>query len=114
MALQRYHAALEARDLDTVSSMLADDCVYVSAGLDAVSGKAQILASLAQYFEDHPDHQAWDEEVWAVDGWRAASRWGLRAANKRTGTAIHRSGLESITFDEEGMIRRIDVEDRSV
>ncbi|MFO1034342.1 MAG: nuclear transport factor 2 family protein [Hyphomicrobiales bacterium] len=110
-ALQRYHAALEARDLASVAAMLAEDVVYESVGLGLVQGKANLLGSLASYFRDHPDHHAWDTDVKAEGPLEALALWGLDATDPKTGDPIERHGSERVSFTASGLISRILVED---
>jgi uncharacterized protein (TIGR02246 family) len=110
-ALQRYHEAIDAHDMDAVAEMFAPDSNYVSEGLGAVEGRGNILAAMRAYFTGHPDHQSWDDEVKQTGAFSARSIWKLKATNKTTGAVVRRQGTEDITFDGTGKILRVEVQD---
>lgn len=110
-ALVGYHAALDAHDVDGVADWLAEDAHYVSAGLGDVKGRTAILAAMRSYFAASPDHQAFDDVVRTVSARVAQSEWRLRATNKVTGAVTERRGLETVTFNGDGKIVLISVED---
>ena len=110
-ALVAYHAALERRDFAYVNAALAENAVYESKGLGAVSGKAAILSALQTYFTHHPDHKAWDTNVVEEAPRMAKSHWQLQATEHITGKKITRSGTERVTFDAKGRIVSVAVED---
>lgn len=110
-ALARYHAVLDRRDLAGVAGMLAQDARYVSVGLGDVSGRDAIMAALEQYFATSPDHQAFDDEIRTLGPRTAQSLWRLTATNRQTGTVVERRGREVVTFDDDGLITVIAVED---
>jgi hypothetical protein len=109
--LRRYHAALEARDLATVATILSERCRYQSKGIGTVTGRAQIVGAIAAYLAAHPDHQAVDDEVVSEGSSLVHSRWRLWATNAETGVIVQRSGRETLSIGSDGLIRRIDVED---
>jgi ketosteroid isomerase-like protein len=111
VALEAYHAAIEARDLKRIASMFVENAVYQSKGLGPVNGRDAILAAMEDYFKSHPDHQAWDTSVNAKSNYIAYCEWKLRATNRETKTTIFRHGTEHIFFDAEGQIVAVDVED---
>ncbi len=111
-ALTAYHAALDSHDLEGVAAWLDEGARYVSQGLGDVSGRAAILASMKAYFDSMPDHQAFDDVVRTVSARVAQSEWRLKATNKETGAVTERRGIETVTFNENGKIIAIMVEDR--
>jgi hypothetical protein len=112
-ALQRYHQAIDAHDIDAVESMLAETARYESAGLGVVEGRAEIVAAIRRYFDGHPDHQSWDDEVMPTGPSSARSLWRLKATNKVTGQVVMRHGTEDIEFDEAGKILQVIVRDET-
>jgi hypothetical protein len=112
-ALQRYHQAIDAHDIDVVESALALSARYESSGLGAVQGRAEIIAAMRRYFDGHPDHQSWDDEVQATGPLTARSLWKLKATNKVTGQVILRHGTEDIEFDADGKICSVIVRDET-
>jgi ketosteroid isomerase-like protein len=109
--LAAYHTALDARDFPRVASMLAPDARYVSVGLGDVVGRDAIMRAMRDYFERNPDHQSFDDELEQRDSHTAISHWRLRATNKVTGEVVMRTGVETVTFTDEGLIAMIDVRD---
>jgi ketosteroid isomerase-like protein len=110
-ALKAYHAAIEARDLKVIGSLLAQDAIYQSKGLGLVKGRDAILAVMENYFKDHPDHRAWDTSVKAKSSYISYCEWQLRTTNIETKTPVSRHGTEHIFFDVEGLIVAVEVED---
>ena len=53
-----------------------------------------------------------DESIVATGTHTARSDWRLRATSKATGAVYERQGRETITFNDEGRILRVEVEDR--
>jgi hypothetical protein len=112
-ALLRYHQAIDAHDIDAVESALALSARYESLGLGAVQGRAEIVAAMRRYFDGHPDHQSWDDEVMATGPRSARSLWKLKATNKLTGQVVLRHGTEDIEFDAHGNILSVIVKDET-
>jgi ketosteroid isomerase-like protein len=106
-----YHAALDLRDFSRVEAMLAPDARYVSVGLGDIIGCDAIMRAMRDYFDSHPDHQSFDDELDQSNNHTAISRWRLQATNKVTGEVVMRQGLETVTFTDEGLIALIDVRD---
>lgn len=111
LALEAYHDALNAHDVVRIRPLFADDAHYRSEGIGEVVGRAAILSALTAYFDLHPDHRAWDEDVRQLTPEKAWSRWRLTATNRLTGITIQRSGTETVTFDAEGHIVLIEAID---
>jgi hypothetical protein len=111
--LVRYHQAIDAHDIDAVAMMLAETARYESAGLGVVEGRAEIVGAMRRYFDGHPDHQSWDDEVQATGPLTARSLWKLKATNKVTGQVILRHGTEDIEFDADGKILSVIVRDET-
>jgi hypothetical protein len=112
-ALTRYHQAIDAHDIDAVESMLAETARYESGGLGVVEGRAAIVAAMNSYFDDHPDHQSWDDEVKPTGPSSVRSLWKLKATNKITGQVVMRHGTEDIEFDDAGKILQVIVRDET-
>ena len=69
----KYHAVLDAQDVDGVAACLAAEARYVSPAIGDVVGREAILASIRAYFAASPDHQAFDDEV-KTTGPRSAAK----------------------------------------
>ena len=110
--LHKYHAALNANDLEKVSAMFADDAVYVSPGLNGeIKGRAAIMQSMRSYFAEFADQISTDESVTLTAPFTVRSFWYLKATSNKTGNASERRGSEFVTFNEESLIIRVEVSD---
>jgi hypothetical protein len=109
--VHRYHAALNALDLEAVEAMFAADGEYHSPSIGALIGRPAVMAAMRSYFAEYPDQHAIDDVVEALDAARVRSQWRLTATEKTTGKAYVRSGAEVITFNPDGLIVRVEVED---
>ncbi len=111
--LMRYHAALNAYREAEVKPMFAEDAVYVSPGVSGrIAGRAAIMAAFSAYFSEHPDQHAEDERIEMLGPREARAHWRLEATTASTGRRVLRKGVETVRFDEAGLINRIDVEDQ--
>ncbi len=52
-----------------------------------------------------------DDEIVAMGDKTARSRWRLTATSRLSGRKLERRGIETITFDSEGLIARVEVSD---
>lgn len=109
--VSRYHAALNALDLDAVASMFSGSAEYHSPSVGAIIGRDQIMAAMRSYFAEFPDQVAVDDVVKAIAPRKVRSEWRLKATAKSTGLPYERQGAEVITLDADGLIARVDVED---
>ena len=109
--LQRFHAAVNAIDYPVLEAMLADDAVYLSGGTGDLQGRAPIMTAFRKYFETYPDQVAHDEKVEQLGDREARSFWSLTATHSGTGVPMSREGVETITFNAEGLITKVVVED---
>jgi uncharacterized protein (TIGR02246 family) len=111
--LRRYHAALQPYAADEVAGMFAEEAVYVSPGVNGrLEGRAAIMRAFDAYFAEHPDQQSVDEKVEVLGERSARARWRLTATSATTGQAVERRGVETVRFDEAGLILKVEVEDR--
>ncbi len=110
--LRAYHAALNAFDPAVVEAMFVEDAEYVSPGLNGVvRGRRAIMAGMAVYFAEYADQQSFDDEVVALSRNVVQSLWRLRATSSKTGKVLQRHGKDIVTFDEAGLIKRVEVFD---
>lgn len=111
--VERYHAALNHYDAATIAPMFAETAVYVSPGVNGrIMGRKAIIAAFTAYFAEHGDQQAVDESIEVLDPLRARTHWRLDATAASTGRRVQRRGVETVTFDETGLILRVEVEDQ--
>lgn len=111
--VERYHAALNTYDAATVAQMFAEGAVYVSPGVNGrLAGRDSIIAAFSAYFSEHPDQQAVDEKIEQLAPLVARSYWRLHATAASSGMPVARRGTETITFGDDGLILRVEVEDQ--
>ena len=113
--LKTYHAALNDFDLTTVKSMFAEDAVYVSPGLNGqIEGRDAIMKAMESYFAEFADQVSVDESVEQASEISATANWRLKATSSLTGKSSSRHGSETIIFNYDGLIQRVEVTDRVV
>ncbi len=78
----------------------------------AIEGRSAIIAAFTAYFAEYPDQHAADDSIVALGPRMARSEWWLTATARSTGKPIQRRGIETIEFDEQGRIKRVEIEDR--
>ena len=111
-ALKTYHAAIDVLDFAAIEACFAPDACYVSDGVgDAVVGRDAIMAAFRGYFACYGDQISKDEQVVALSQHSAWSRWRLEATHAVSGVRLVRSGEETVTFDVDGRIMRVEVKD---
>ncbi|KKZ87483.1 DUF4440 domain-containing protein [Rhizobium phaseoli] len=109
--IERFHAAINALDFPTIEGYFAEDATYVSNGVGSLAGRGEIMAAFRRYFDDYPDQTAENSRVETLTPLSGRAVWSLRATHSRTGQPLVREGEETITFNEEGRITRVDVTD---
>jgi ketosteroid isomerase-like protein len=107
-----FHNAINALDYPTIEDYFATDAVYISGGVGGrIDGRDQIMAAFRKYFDAYPDQIAADTRVDRVSDHAARSVWQLKAIDSRTGQPMVRNGEETLTFNADGKIVRVDVTD---
>lgn len=111
-ALKTYHAAIDVLDFAAIEACFAPDAAYVSDGVGApVVGRETIMAAFRVYFAIYGDQVSKDEEVVGLSARSAWSRWRLTATHAVSGVCLIRSGEETVHFDADGRIVRVEVRD---
>ncbi|MDR7223314.1 nuclear transport factor 2 family protein [Aminobacter aminovorans] len=111
-ALKTYHAAIDVLDFAAIEACFTPDAEYVSDGVGAISvGRDAILKAFRGYFACYGDQVSKDEQVAALSPRSAWSRWRLEATHAVSGARLVRSGEETVTFDADGRIMRVEVKD---
>lgn len=111
--LRRYHDALNRYDPKMMPLLFAETATYQSPGVGGLLiGRAAIIEAFNAYFAQYPDQHSEDQSVEAVGTHTARADWRLRATSKATGAVYERQGRETVTFNDEGRILRVEVEDR--
>ncbi|MBR0555684.1 nuclear transport factor 2 family protein [Ciceribacter sp. L1K23] len=108
-----YHAAINALDFAAIEAFFAEDAVYLSPGTGDTVGRDAVLSAFRQYFETYPDQRAWDDAIETTGPRSARAVWNIEATHATTGERLSRRGTETVDFDSEGRIVRIEVEDRN-
>lgn len=111
--VHRYHAALNAFDLETVEAMLAPDAEYHSPSVGALIGRDAVMNAMRRYFAEYSDQVAIDDRIEPAGPAAVRSEWRLRATARSTGAIYARRGAETVTFGPDFLIRRVEVEDWS-
>ncbi|KEC72878.1 UNVERIFIED_ORG: ketosteroid isomerase-like protein [Rhizobium esperanzae] len=109
--IERFHAAINALDFPVIEAYFAEDATYVSNGVGSLAGRGEIMAAFRRYFDDYPDQTAENSLVETLTPLSGRAVWSLRATHSRSGKPLIREGEETITFDTEGRIIRVDVTD---
>lgn len=109
--LTRFHDAINALDFSTIEAAFAEQVVYGSVKVGALSGRAAMMVAFRAYFDTYPDQVAVDELVETVSPLAARSVWRVTATDSRSGAPLLRHGEETLYFDEAGLITRVDVTD---
>ncbi len=105
-------AALNRYDLEAVAEMFAENAIYISEGTGgARQGRDAIIKAFKTYFSLHGDQVNVDHNVRQISATQLQSDWSLTATNQRTGQVVRRKGLQAITFNNAGLIERIQVFD---
>jgi ketosteroid isomerase-like protein len=107
----RFHAAINALDFETIEAFFTEDARYTSGKVGGLEGRAAIMAGFKRYFTEYPDQVAEDSLIEAVSPVSARAVWRLSATSITTGMPLQRRGEETITFNDEGRIIRVDVTD---
>lgn len=111
-ALKRYHAAIDVLDFEAIEACFAPDAEYASDGVGAiVVGRDAIMAAFRSYFAFYGDQTSKDETVAALSRRSAWSRWRLEATHSVSGARLSRSGEETVHFDANGRIAKVEVKD---
>jgi ketosteroid isomerase-like protein len=110
--VKRYHDALNQFDATVVEPMLSPDASYHSPSVGVIPGRDAIIAAMTGYFAEYPDQIANDEKVELAGPNKVRCEWQLRATAKSTGEPYERQGIEFVTFDDEGRVLRVEVEDK--
>lgn len=109
--LAAYHAAINRLDFEALEQGFAENAVYLSGGTGNVAGRDAIMAAFRSYFDVFPDQVAGDDRIERLGDRKARAVWHLTATHTLTGAAVHRRGIETVTFDERGLITEVLVED---
>ena len=101
----RYLDLSNARDLDAIFRLFADDATYRSSQVGEYAGRAAIEGMMRDVFGRYPDAHWEVEEVTSLPDGGAEFDFRMTA-----GGGVERHGHEKLWFDAAGRIRRVEVE----
>ncbi|HTO32973.1 MAG TPA: nuclear transport factor 2 family protein [Pararhizobium sp.] len=109
--VERFHAAINALDFDAIDAFFADEASYTSGKVGGLNGRDAIMAGFRRYFAEYSDQVAEDSLIEVLSPVSARAVWHLSATSSLTGLPLQRQGEETITFNGQGRITRVDVTD---
>ncbi|AVA20631.1 MULTISPECIES: nuclear transport factor 2 family protein [unclassified Rhizobium] len=106
-----FHDAINRLDFEAIEDFFAENATYVSNGVGSLAGREAIMEAFHGYFDTYPDQTAVNSLVETLTPLSGRSVWSVRATNSKTGKPLIREGEETITFDEDGRVVRVEVTD---
>lgn len=111
--LQAYHNALNAFDMRSVEKMFSEDIIYISPSMKSdIKGRSALMLAFRKYFAEFSDQVSRDTKIEILDSRTVKSMWQLDATSGITGLKSKRQGDEVITFDNNGLIAKVEVKDQ--
>ncbi len=111
--LYAYHDALNAFDMRKVESMFSEDIIYISPSMKSdIKGRAALMLMFRKYFAEFSDQVSRDTKIELLSVNEVKSTWHLDATSGITGVKNKRNGEEIITFDNNGLIVKVEVKDQ--
>ena len=106
-----FHDAINRLDYEAIENFFAENATYISNGVGSLAGREAIMEAFRGYFDTYPDQIAVNSLVETLTPLSGRSVWSVRATNSKTGKPLIREGEETITFDENGRVVRVEVTD---
>lgn len=107
--LSRAYVALSnAHRLELILPMFSASAVYRSSALGEFVGPRSIEEMMRGFFTRYPD-AFWLAENYRYDDSRVTFNFSLQANAAATGEHLQRQGQERIEFDENGLIKKLEV-----
>jgi limonene-1,2-epoxide hydrolase len=103
-----YLALSNAHRVDLIQSLFAADAVYSSSAVGEYQGPAAIAEMMRAFFARYPDVR-WQCENYRCTSNRVSFDFELRASDAQSGEQLRRSGIETIEYNADGRIERLDV-----
>lgn len=104
-----YVALSNAHRLEFIRAMFDERAVYHSAHVGEFAGRDAIAEMMNGFFSRFPDVH-WDAVNYrSVESGCVTFEFSMTATEKATGKSIERTGVETVAFNENGLIRRLEV-----
>ena len=106
-AIQRYYAAINARQPAAIAGVFAPDGVFHYPGRPPLHGRAAIEAAEQQILAPINTITLTPEETY-IDGPRAAVKFGMRVRTRDGGSASM-EGIDTFVVNPDGTLQQVDV-----
>ena len=103
-----YVALSNAHRNELIVPLFADDAVYSSSAVGEFHGPAAIGEMMRGFFTRYPD-VSWSCENYSCSCRRVSFDFSLQASDAETGERLQRSGVEHISYDDRGLIKKLEV-----
>lgn len=109
--IELFHDAINRINYEEIENFFAENATYVSNGVGDLAGRDAIMEAFRGYFDKYPDQTASNSLVETLTPLSGRAVWSVRATHSKTGQPLIREGEETITFNEDGRVVRVDVTD---
>jgi len=103
-----YIALSNSHRPELISPLFADDAVYSSSAVGEFHGPVAIGGMMRGFFRRYPD-VFWLCENFRCDDNRVSFDFSLQAIDAESGAHLQRNGLERMTYDDQGRIKKLEV-----
>jgi len=103
-----YVALSNSHRLELIIPLFTDDAIYSSSAAGDYQGAKQIGEMMQGFFKHYPDVFSLCGNF-AYDDRRVSFEFSLQAIDAENGTQLQRSGIERITYDDRGLIKKLEV-----
>jgi hypothetical protein len=103
-----YIALSNSHRSELILPLFADDAVYSSSAVGEFRGPAAIGDMMRGFFTRYPD-VFWLCQNFKSDGNRVSFDFSLQAIDAQSGFHLQRSGIERISYDDQGLIKKLEV-----
>jgi hypothetical protein len=103
-----YVALSNSHRLELIVPLFAEDACYSSSAVGEFQGPAAIGNMMRGFFRRYPD-VFWLCENFRYDDNRVSFEFNLQAIDAESGAYLQRSGIERITYDARGLIKKLEV-----
>ena len=103
-----YVALSNAHRVDLIRPMFAADAIYHSSAVGEFRGVDAIIDMMRTFFTRYAD-AFWLCEHFRCEENRVSFDFSLQASDTHDGVQLQRSGIERIEFNDQGLIKRLEV-----